>query len=564
MSSASTHIGKVSLSLESGPRMWVFRDGKRPVSTALLHERLNQEISSGGSAFKVLLRAGELEAALDDAEHGSDSWQVTALTDRAAFALVHHGDNTAFHATPIPRPSSGSRAPAEVSVGTPEGFAFYLLHPLAFRELARQVHPAGAPAAVIGIRSIGAVLSAVVGATLNAERITVRPLGHPYERSVAFSPDQEAWIRGQLARSAHFYVVDEGPGFSGSSLLSTGEALERAGVPLGRISILCTAQADPARLVTPNAAARWQRFRFYTTQPYLPSAVGPENARWYGPEHWRQRTYGLDESLWPGVWRQVENPKFLARDDHRLYRFIGYAHYGSPVLERYQRLAAAGFGPQAGGENEGFAEFWMEGGSAFTTPKWNQNIHQFVVRYLAERIRLCPAEAADAERGLTGIARMMHYNTQDLSGRAYEAQLRTEYPVYADNRMMPHKFMRTPYGMRKLDGAAHGDDHFFPGPCDIAWDIAGVIVEWELSETACGQLLRDYSGRSGDMHIRLRLRDWMIAYLAFRAGYCLMGGHANRQSAEGDRLLRDATRYHQLLLKAMSFSAPCSYAAPPP
>ncbi len=521
--------------------MWVFRDGKRRIKTSTLVTALNQEIKAG-SPLNVLLRAGELEAALADAD--CDLSQVVIATDAAAAALVRGTE------LKIDEVNAGADCPEDVRIGTPEGFAFYLLHPLAFRELAHDVHPADTPAAVVGIRSIGTTLSAVVAATLGAERITVRPVGHPYERTVALTGDQQNWVHQQLTRGSQFYVVDEGPGFSGSSLISTCEALESHGVPISSITVLCTAQPDPQHLVMPNAGSRWPRLNTHRTLPYLPPGVKEE--KWYSADHWRRRIYGDDETLWPGVWRQVEAPKFLARDDHRIFRFIGFGHYGAPVLKRYQNLAEAELGPRADGGVEGFAEFWMEGGAAFVVPRWNEKAELFMVRYLDGRIRLCAADAVEAEDNLVDLNRMVRFNTKELTGEEYDAALRIEFPVYADNRMAPHKFMRTPYGMRKLDGAVHGDDHFFPGPCDIAWDIAGVIAEWRLSVDARARLLRSYSELSGDMFIRSRLRDWTIAYLAFRCGYCLMGANANQGTSEGERLMRDASRYHEQLLEELS------------
>src|SRR5947209_284556 len=537
----TTEASKVSLSPELGSKMWVFRDGKRRVRTVTLIDALNRDLRNRASALDVLLRAGELEPALDDA--GAHSAEVARITDAAARALVR--DQPLCYDHPLTLPD----APEHLRIGTPEGFAFYLLHPLAFQEIARDVHEPGAPAAVVGVRSIGATLSAVVGATLNAERTTVRPTGHPYERKVDLTPEQRAWIEKHRGRGARFYVVDEGPGFSGSSLISTCEALESAGVPNEQIAILCTAQPDPQQLMANDGARRWKRFCAYKAMPWLPGEVRDE--KWYWAEHWRKRIWGDDEKLWPGVWRQVETPKFLARDDHRLFRFIGFGHYGSPVLERYRRLAEAGFGPIAKSGVDGFAEFWMEGGSAFAVPRWNEKTHSFIVRYLSERTKLCPADAEHAEDNLIDIASMVHFNTAEILGEPYDASMRLEYPVYADNRMYPYKFMRTPEGMKKLDGAPHGDDHFFPGPCDIAWDIAGAIHEWRLSPAGIQKLLQDYASASGDLFIRSRLRDWSIAYLAFRAGHCLMGANAKKGWSEGERLMRDACFYAERLRAAV-------------
>ena len=42
--------------------------------------------------------------------------------------------------------------------------------------------------------------------------------------------------------------------------------------------------------------------------------------------------------------------------------------------------------------------------------------------------------------------------------------------------LAPHEWLRLDDGnVRKTDAIAHGDDHLFPGPTDIAWDLAGAI-----------------------------------------------------------------------------------------
>jgi hypothetical protein len=52
-------------------------------------------------------------------------------------------------------------------------------------------------AAVVGVRSIGTALSAIVAAVLNANgwqahRFTLRPGGHPYTREVTIDPNDLA------------------------------------------------------------------------------------------------------------------------------------------------------------------------------------------------------------------------------------------------------------------------------------------------------------------------------------------------------------------------------------
>ena len=80
-----------------------------------------------------------------------------------------------------------------------------------------------------------------------------------------------------------------------------------------------------------------------------------------------------------------------------------------------------------------------------------------------------------------------------------ESQLRTCRAVVCDGRMMPHEWLSSDGGeLLKLDAGSHGDNHFFPGPCDIAWDVAGAIVEWELEGEARDCFVRGYETRSGD------------------------------------------------------------------
>ena len=94
----------------------------------------------------------------------------------------------------------------------------------------------------------------------------------------------------------------------------------------------------------------------------------------------------------------------------------------------------------------------------------------------------------------------------------------------------------------KLDGGAHGDDHFFPGPCDIAWDLAGTIVEWNLSGSEAEYFLEQYRLASGD-DARRRLPSYLRAYVAFRMGWCKMAALASQGSFDEPLLWRDFERY---------------------
>ena len=109
--------------------------------------------------------------------------------------------------------------------------------------------------------------------------------------------------------------------------------------------------------------------------------------------------------------------------------------------------------------------------------------------------------------------------------------------------MLPHEWLRGERGeLLKLDAGTHGDNHFFPGPCDIAWDVAGTIVEWELADEARDYFVGEYTRRSGDA-IAQRLRPYLLAYATFRMGWSRMAAAAMQGEFDEALLERDYQRY---------------------
>src|SRR6202030_247862 len=87
----------------------------------------------------------------------------------------------------------------------------------------------------------------------------------------------------------------------------------------------------------------------------------------------------------------------------------------------------------------------------------------------------------------------------------------------------------------KTDAISHGDNHFFPGPCDIAWDLAGTVVEWDLDAQATKFLLGKFRQFSG-APISQQFQDYMLAYCVFRLGFCKMATSTVTGSREESRL----------------------------
>ncbi|HKD82237.1 MAG TPA: hypothetical protein VKH81_21270 [Candidatus Angelobacter sp.] len=532
-----------------GLNLLVFRDGRRRVKGADLKLALLEEPnrSSGASSTDVrisaLLRAGELECAIADAD-AHRATPFVALTDALAKALVDNHLPGNFEE--LERAVAESSVPEELSVSTAEGFAYYALHPLAYSRVLEKLLDLRKRVVVIGIRSIGATLSAVTAAAaqsrgLNAVRFTVRPAGHPYNRYTEFLPCQLQVIQSGIAHQGQFLIVDEGPGLSGSSFLSVAEALERAGVARQDIFLLCAHEPNPNALCSANAAERWRRFRHETVtgQACVPSGD------FIGGGQWRNRLF-QDESVWPPIWSTMERVKYLVSADsseRRLFKFGGFGHYGDPVFEREQRVAVAGFGPMPRLEESGFLSYpWLRGRAMAPNDLSREVIHR-LAEYCAFRVQAFAIDQAD----LKPLQEMADHNLAELGFRR-PVSLTLEHPVIADGHMQPHEWVLTQEGqIFKTDSGSHGDDHFYPGPTDIAWDLAGAMVEWQMNAAQSEEFLQLYRRASGDnpgsRDPGSRIDDFVRAYTVFRCAYCRMAANVMQGAAEQARLEQASAIY---------------------
>ena len=137
---------------------------------------------------------------------------------------------------------------------------FYGMRPESYAEAGRrwaQRNPG--PFMCVGIRSIGTSLAAsvAVGAGVNrcAGLLSLRPSGHPFRRIVR----ADRLLRQQVEQhaGAHFAVVDEGPGLSGSTFASVGEWLADCGVPLSRIHFFPSHAGRPGKNAPEEVRRIW-------------------------------------------------------------------------------------------------------------------------------------------------------------------------------------------------------------------------------------------------------------------------------------------------------------------
>lgn len=536
--------------------MYVFRDGRRTVGGAELFSSLasslrrwqtSSEHIAENCALQSLIAAGELECALLDAARTSSAPTgscilASEITEALASAFLAGQKDSLLS---ISQRLQQIRVDSTYAVAVPEGFAYYALHPRKAAMLLETL-PLKPRMAVVGIRSIGVTLSAVACAALRSrgidcQRTTVRPTGHPYDRKLEATPELREWV--ERSRDAEFLIFDEGPGISGSSFLAVAEALVLCGIDSERIHLIGSRAVDPATLRAENASERWRRYQFHImqTEPLPP----PEAGKNLSGGTWR-RYFQCGDTM-PATWAPLEPAKFLAADERSIFKFEGFGHYGEAVGARAKLLADHGFSPRYLGNRNGFGQYELLPGRLLNVRDQAPELLERMADYLALR---STAFAVDAPQ-TPELEKMLRWNWQLEFGEELgdeESRLRTERVVICDGRMMPHEWLRTDGGaLLKLDGVNHGDNHFFPGPCDIAWDVAGAIVEWELVGELRESFVSEYERRSSDT-VGQRLAPYLLAYSAFHFGWCRMAGLAMQGEYDEARLERDYRRYRTVAL----------------
>lgn len=532
----------------------------------------------------ALIEAGELAQGLEDlafAERGGVD--ARSAPGDAAVALtialarcVAASWTSGFSANPaLPSaeiaPLDGLALPAQVTTRQPEGYAHYCVYPEGYLDAASAL--AGQDVRVIGLRSIGTSLAAVVAAALGQTKVvTLRPAGHPFRRELAV----DASLAAELAADPTIprAIVDEGPGLSGSSVASVAAHLEKAGVDPVVIHLFPSHRNGPGSESSSSARAVWTRLPSHVTtfdalalnptQPHrglaawvrdlVGDAVAP--LRDISGGRWRALRYD-SEAEWPPVLAWQERRKFLidTASGTFLLKFAGLGRTGATKLDRARRLAEAGFSPEVVGWRHGFlVERWL---AAATPLDLGTTDRPALVRrlgdYIAFRARHFPSERG-CGAGLAALVEMALVNAREALGEAAADRLRDRLaglerrealirPVETDNRLHAWEWLNADGRLLKTDAVDHHAGHDLVGDQDFAWDIAGAAVELELTPAERETLTAIVEEESDRPQARQMAEAMPVLYRAFQLGYYTVAAATTDGAAERNRLNRNRDRY---------------------
>ncbi|MDQ0571143.1 hypothetical protein QFZ42_002977 [Variovorax paradoxus] len=452
--------------------MLVYGDATRREPAAQMLARLRNLLSAAQASpagigrhsllVDALIEAGELVQGLADARfHAAGQRDVRSPEVDAAMALAMavarlcaRSWETSFSPEP-PALESARRQGApedalaaceallspfeEVDVKQPEGYAFYALYPDGHFVAAKRLQCR--PWRVIGLRSIGTSLSAMVAVALgDAAPLTLRPVGHPFDRRLALG-------NASLAMpAAHHAIVDEGPGLSGSSMAGVIRQLRNEGVPADHIHLFPGHANGPGVRSGPEVRALWAQAATHVVgfdelilraenpahrlQSWVEALIGPLHAPLseVTAGEWRHAHDGTPDELPPAhPWQ--ERRKFLASggDGCWLVKFIGLGHAARQRFGCAKALAEAGFSPAVAGLCHGFMVERWHGDMAPLSPARLGNaalrarLIEGLADYIAFRARSFPApgESGALAAGLVrdGPSQQHRSPRQRLCGR---------------------------------------------------------------------------------------------------------------------------------------------------
>lgn len=560
---------------------------------------LRPGIERHGAIAGLLVEVGELEqAALDErfAREGRDertdlSEGLATLTRAVAEALLgsFRSRGRSLPNDAIEVLLDGLRdLPGELQVSVPEGYVLYSLYPETYLRAAELLlRERSGALRVIGIRSIGTSLAAAVAAAGGAElTASVRPGGHPFARTLEIGDSLGRLLLGGAApRRTLFAIADEGPGFSGSSFGCVADWLEDRGIAEEAIVFFPSHRGALGPHAGERHRRRWERARRCTVdfeeifaspscpwplESWVEDLTGPAEVPLedLGAGRWRERLFP-DPARRPPAHLQQERRKYLLTSGDRrwLLKSAGLGRYGRERLEMAEILRKAGFIPPVAGLRHGFLIGpWLDGARPLPlVPDLDRAaLLDRVADYVSFRAGRFPAGPDRQGASPASLLEMAEFNASQALGdgaerlRAWRQRLpelsALARPVLTDNRMHAWEWLVTPEGeILKSDALDHHAGNDLVGAQDSAWDLAGAILELDLSEEERGCLLESLA-RRGVRTSPVQLAFYTSTYLAFQIGWHELAARAlqGMDAEEADRMRRAGERYAERLRRELA------------
>jgi hypothetical protein len=556
--------------------MLVYGDSRRIESTERLVDALRNRLKArprGDSSelrdwsTHLLIEAGELVQGIFDAVRARHQLVLRppdlVLRDLALAAARAHLATEPELYRPREELSSAARAvecaldrliwldvPSQVQIHVPEGYAYYAVYPVLYALAAQQAARVARPWVVLGILSIGASLGAVVAAVLGTDQLYfVRPVGPVFCREVSF----DAHLQQALAthgENAHYAIVDEGPGLSGSTFGAVADWLEHHGIDADRIHFFPSHAVDLGPRASEAHRARWEcarrchrPFESYFDDARLRRVVfdGKEGELLdVSAGRWRSERF-RDRAAWPPVHPGFERRKYLlcSSDGMRIAKFVGLGRYGQAAVRRAFLLHGHGFVPEPLDHRDGFlVSRWHENAVPLEeAPIARGDWLSHVAQYLAFVADECRAESAGASP--EELLNMTCVNVGEALGEKEATRVRERWsgrlreiaaactPVAIDARMHAWEWLALPDGrLLKADALEHHADHGLVGCQDLAWDVAGLRIEHALTAPECEQLVIELASRTPYRPHREKETFLTWCYSAYQLGYYALAAEA--------------------------------------
>ena len=152
---------------------------------------------------------------------------------------------------------------------------------------------------------------------------------------------------------------------------------------------------------------------------------------------------------------------------------------------------------------------------------------RFVRRQIAHHIATVARPSLMAithSESVLRLSEMLYWNTHQALGEcmaerthngAKVASTSSSEPSYGDGHLAPYEWVRIQSGhIFKTDSFGHNVDHTIIGEQSVLWDVAGAIIEWELTADARTEFLSSIQEFMPAVQLEA-LGFYRMAYTAF-------------------------------------------------